>query len=60
MVAHIPGKGKYAGQLGALLVELPPAPGQLAQRFKLGPASAMHSGKTHPLSVHWSPTVSEA
>ena len=35
-VAHIPGKGKYAGQLGALLVELSPAPGQLAQRFKLG------------------------
>ena len=36
VVAHIPGKGKYTGQLGALLVELSPAPGQLAQRFKLG------------------------
>ena len=36
VVAHIPGKGKYAGKLGALLVEMPAAGGQPAQRFKLG------------------------
>jgi DNA ligase 1 len=36
VVAHIPGKGKYAGQLGALLVEMPPADGKAAKRFKLG------------------------
>ncbi|MFM9901477.1 MAG: DNA ligase [Polaromonas sp.] len=36
VVAHIPGKGKYAGQLGALLVELPAVQGQPVRRFKLG------------------------
>jgi DNA ligase-1 len=36
VVAHIPGKGKYAGKLGALLVEMPAADGKPAQRFKLG------------------------
>jgi DNA ligase 1 len=36
VVAHIPGKGKYAGQLGALLVEMPAAEGKTAKRFKLG------------------------
>ncbi|MEO7953733.1 MAG: DNA ligase [Polaromonas sp.] len=36
VVAHIPGKGKYAGQLGALLVEMPGVDGQPARRFKLG------------------------
>ena len=36
VVAHIPGKGKYAGKLGALLVEMPGTDGQPAQRFKLG------------------------
>ena len=36
VVAHIPGKGKYAGKLGALLLEMPAAGGQPAQRFKLG------------------------
>ena len=36
VVAHIPGKGKYAGQLGALLVEAPAADGKAAKRFKLG------------------------
>ncbi len=36
VVAHIPGKGKYAGQLGALLVEIPAADGKTAKRFKLG------------------------
>lgn len=36
VIAHIPGKGKYAGQLGALLVEKPASDGKPAQRFKLG------------------------
>ena len=36
VVAHIAGKGKYTGQLGALLVEMPSATGQRALRFKLG------------------------
>jgi DNA ligase 1 len=36
VVGHVPGKGKHAGQLGALLVELPAWDGKAAQRFKLG------------------------
>ena len=36
VVAHIAGQGKYIGKLGALLVEIPAADGQPAQRFKLG------------------------
>jgi DNA ligase-1 len=36
VVAHIPGKGKYAGQLGALLVEMPASDGGKPKRFKLG------------------------
>ena len=36
VVGHEPGQGKYAGLLGALLVEVPGPKGQPAQRFKLG------------------------
>lgn len=36
VVAHVPGKGKYAGMMGALLVEMPDAAGKPGQRFKLG------------------------
>jgi DNA ligase 1 len=36
VVSHIPGKGKYAGQLGALLMEMPAVNGKPARRFKLG------------------------
>lgn len=36
VVGHLAGKGKYAGQLGALWVELPAAEGKAPQRFKLG------------------------
>lgn len=36
VVAHVPGNGKYAGQLGALLVEMPATDGRKAKRFKLG------------------------
>ena len=36
VVAHVPGQGKYAGKLGALLLEMPAVDGKPAQRFKLG------------------------
>ena len=36
VVGHVPGKGKYAGQLGALLVETLAMDGLAAKRFKLG------------------------
>ena len=36
VIAHLPGKGKYAEGLGALLVELPGIDGQPPKRFKLG------------------------
>lgn len=36
VIAHVPGKGKYAGQLGALWVEMPSTDGKPALRFKLG------------------------
>jgi len=36
VIGHIPGKGKYAGQMGALLVEIAAADGKAARRLKLG------------------------
>lgn len=36
VVGYVPGKGKHAGKIGALLVEMPPLDGTPAQRFKLG------------------------
>ncbi len=36
VVDHVPGQGKYAGQLGALWVELPVTEGHAPRRFKLG------------------------
>ena len=36
VIAHLPGKGKYAGMLGALLVQMPGERGQPGRRFKLG------------------------
>ncbi len=36
VLAHLPGQGKYAGLLGALLVEIPASTTHPAQRFKLG------------------------
>jgi DNA ligase 1 len=36
VVGHMGGHGKYAGQLGALWLELPATAGQPARRFKLG------------------------
>jgi DNA ligase-1 len=42
VVAHVPGKGKHAGRLGALLVEMPSG-----QRFKLG-AGFSDADRNHP------------
>ena len=36
VVGHVAGKGKNAGRLGALLVEMPAEGGKAARRFKLG------------------------
>ena len=36
VVVHVPGKGKHAGKLGALMVEMPAVNGNPAQQFKLG------------------------
>lgn len=36
VIAHIPGRGKYAGMMGALLVEMPRAAGKPGPQFKLG------------------------
>lgn len=42
VVGHLPGKGKHAGRLGALLVEMP-----TGQRFKLG-AGLTDAERDHP------------
>ena len=42
VVAHLPGKGKHAGRLGALLVEMPSG-----QRFKLG-TGLSDAQRSHP------------
>ena len=45
VVGHLPGKGKHAGRLGALLVEMP-----TGQRFKLG-AGLTDADRTNPPPV---------
>lgn len=45
VVAHLPGKGKHAGRLGALLVEMPSG-----QRFRLG-AGLSDADRDHPPPV---------
>lgn len=45
VVAHLPGRGKHAGRLGALLVEMPSG-----QRFKLG-AGFSDADRAHPPAV---------
>lgn len=45
VVAHLPGKGKHAGRMGALLVEMPSG-----QRFKLG-AGFSDADRDHPPAV---------
>jgi DNA ligase 1 len=50
VVAHVPGKGKYAGKLGALLVEMPAVNGDPARRFKLG-TGLSDADREHPPAV---------
>ncbi|HXE22652.1 MAG TPA: DNA ligase [Rhodoferax sp.] len=53
VIAHIPGKGKYAGLLGALLVEAPAAQGQPARRFKLGTGFSDEQRRNPPALGSW-------
>ena len=48
VVAHLPGKGKHAGRLGALLVEMP-----TGQRFKLGTGLSDAERTTPPAIGSW-------
>ena len=48
VVAHLPGKGKHAGRLGALLVEMP-----TGQRFKLGTGLSDTDRATPPAVGSW-------
>ena len=50
VIGHVAGRGKYAGQLGALLVELPASDGQPAQRFKLGTGFS-DAQRQHPPAI---------
>ena len=46
VVAHIPGQGKYAGMVGALLVEIPGSGGKAASASSWAAASAMTCATT--------------
>ena len=48
VVAHLPGKGKHAGVMGALLVEMPGLDGRQGQRFKLGTGFSDEQRKNPP------------
>lgn len=48
VVAHLPGKGKHAGRLGALLVEMP-----TGQRFKLGTGLSDAEREAPPALGSW-------
>lgn len=50
VIAHLPGQGKYAGMLGALLVESPGSDGKPARRFKLG-SGLSDAERQHPPAV---------
>ncbi|HYW57261.1 MAG TPA: DNA ligase [Polaromonas sp.] len=50
VVAHIPGKGKYTGMMGALLVEMPGSAGKPGPQFKLGTGFSDEQ-RQHPPSV---------
>ena len=50
VIAHIFGNGKYTGQLGALLVEMPTTDGKSGLRFKLGTGFS-DSQRTAPPAV---------
>ncbi|MFC5522823.1 DNA ligase [Polaromonas jejuensis] len=49
VIAHIPGKGKHAGLLGALLLEMPGVDGKPGLRFKLGTGFSDEQRRTPPL-----------
>ncbi|MDR3454612.1 MAG: DNA ligase [Rhodoferax sp.] len=53
VIAHIPGKGKYAGLLGALLVQMPDAAGQPGLRFKLGTGFSDEQRQNPPALGSW-------
>ena len=53
VIAHIPGKGKYAGLLGALLVQMPDAAGQPGLRFKLGTGFSDEQRRNPPALGSW-------
>ena len=53
VIAHIPGKGKYAGLLGALLVQMPDAAGQPGRRFKLGTGFSDEQRRNPPAPGSW-------
>jgi DNA ligase-1 len=50
VLGHVAGQGKYAGVLGALLVEVPAADGRPARRFKLG-SGFSDTQRQHPPPV---------
>ena len=53
VIAHIPGNGKYAGLLGALLVEAPAAEGRAMRRFKLGTGFSDEQRRNPPALGSW-------
>jgi DNA ligase 1 len=53
VVGHVGGQGKYAGQLGALWLELPATPGQPARRFKLGTGLSDAQRRNPPAVGSW-------
>lgn len=53
VIAHIPGKGKYASMMGALLVEAPTAQGQPLRRFKLGTGFSDAQRRNPPALGSW-------
>lgn len=50
VVAHIPGRGRQASKLGALLVEMPAAHGKPVLRFKLG-TGFTDAQRQHPPAI---------
>lgn len=53
VIAHLPGQGKYAGMLGALLVESPGRDGKPARRFKLGSGLSDAERRRPPAVGSW-------
>ncbi len=53
VIAHIPGKGKYAGMLGALLVQMPDEAGRPGLRFKLGTGFSDAQRQNPPAIGNW-------